>query len=629
MYSKAFRLLGVPIMCAKMRNDDMAKYLYLRSDGRSKNWHVRLTAPQEIHHLLPEGEQQVRKSTGTPDRTKAKAIAARIEAEYRQKWEALRQTLRDVTKSIGLTTTGLTESLISQICGARLESWSFTDDFDRIEQGLDEEDIQDIDAFCQLSDAAMRSILAQGKRSSQWEQVVERVLDWCEDLEYLIEPTDPLFPQLVRRFAETERKANNIIAQRNQGEFVPFPQPEVASATLSAMLGAYTSHKEASSGRKTLTTNLSIWQRFIDFCGDLPLDSITSNHIYRFIEDRLQSKNDPWSQNYATSRAKNTLKEFFGLARTLDLMTVANPVASLEITPKLSAEEAEKRKKPRFPYSSDHLNSLFQSAWYRPRSSEFRGKMRQDLAARYWAPLICLFHGLRVREVVQLHSHDMGISEGVLLMSIQLDLSEAESSQGPKRSLKNESTKRTVPVHPELIKLGFAEFVDSVRQRHAAGAPLFPSAVPNPTDKSPIWGRSYEQSFLRHARERLGFGHGYGNHSFRHAIEDKIRDVQLLHGVWPAGLAQFYTGRKLPRDSDKMFFRLQSSEIDYGKGYNPSHMLEHIQRIQYADVTLPPPFTAWLDGADTTDPKLLRAVQRQWAAQAATKQTPSKRTRSA
>ncbi|MGR5342315.1 hypothetical protein ACPV50_20665, partial [Vibrio astriarenae] len=88
-----------------------------------------------------------------------------------------------------------------------------------------------------------------------------------------------------------------------------------------------------------------------------------------------------------------------------------------------------------------------------------------------------------------------------------------------------------------------------------------------------LWGRAYEQAFLRHVRERLAFGPGFGNHSFRHTIEDKIRDAQLLEGVWPAGLSQFYTGRKLPRDSDKTLLRLQGSEIDYGKGYNPMHMV--------------------------------------------------------
>jgi integrase len=597
-------------VCAKKQNDDMPKYLYKRSDGRSPNWHVRLTPPSEIHHLLPSSELSIRKSTGTPDRKKAQAVAARIEAKYRQEWEALRARIHDLTDKIALPTVGLTDSLITQICGARLASWSLTDNGERIEnEGLDDEELQDIEQFCELSDAAMRSILAKGKRSSDWDDVVENILEWCKNLGYLVETTDPLFPRLVRSFADAEKTAQAIIRQRNAGDAAVFPTPELAKPRLSEMVEAYTAHKEGNVGRKTFTTCLSIWQRFIDFCGDIALDAVTSELVYRFLDDRLHTAQQPWSANYALGRAKNTLKEFFALARTRSMMTSANPVLALEITPKLSVVQAAERARPRHPYSAEQLDTLFASDWYVPTSSRFTGKMRRDLAARYWAPLICLFHGLRVREVVQLHSHDISVVEGVLLMTIQLDLTGTESSDAVERTVKNESTKRTVPVHPILIELGFADFVDTVRQRHTVGAPLFPSAVPDPNSKAPLWGRAYEQAFLRHVRERLAFGPGFGNHSFRHTIEDKIRDAQLLEGVWPAGLSQFYTGRKLPRDSDKTLLRLQGSEIDYGKGYNPMHMVGHIRRIEYKDVTLPPAFATWLAGATAVDPTLLRQNQ--------------------
>ncbi|CAG9179236.1 DUF6538 domain-containing protein [Cupriavidus pinatubonensis] len=593
-------------MCANKTNNDMPKRLYKRSDGRSPNWHIRLTAPTEIRHLLPSDEHEIRRSLRTPDRKKALAVAARVEAKFLQQWETLRATLRGATPDLALQTVGLTESLITQIVGARLVSWSDTDRIERIEQeGLDDESLLEIEQHCAETDAAMRSILAQGQRSSHWESAVENILEWCVDLGYRVDTTDPFFPQLVRDFATVEKQAQAIIRQRNAGETLAFPVPELDQSCLSEMQAEYTTHKGGKVGRKMFTTNLSIWQRFVEFCGDVPLDTVTPGLVYRFLDDRLHADQQPWSADYALGRAKNTLKEFFGLARTLGLMTVPNPVLGLEIQPTLSPEQAEARKKPRFPYSGTQLNALFASDWYDPTSSKFTGTMRQDLAARYWAPLICLFHGLRVREVVQLHSHDIASVEGVLLMKIQVDLTGTESGKGAGRKLKTASTLRTVPVHPTLVRLGFAEFVDTVRQRHDIGAPLFPSAVPNPDGKTPMWGRAYEQAFLRHLHKRLGFGPGFGNHSFRHTVEDNIRDIQLLEGLWPAGLSQFYTGRKLPRDADKLLLRLQGSEIDYGKGYNPLHMVEHIQRIRFEKVTLPPAFTTWLAEQPVTDPQLL------------------------
>lgn len=587
----------------------MSKYLYKRSDGRSPYWHVRLNAPTEIHDLLPADEREIRKSTGTADKHKAKLVAARIEAKYRQEWEALRATKRDTASEGALQAIVLSESLVSQICGARLSIWQYNDDKARLEDGIDNEDLQEMEDFCAYSDSTMRSILAQGRHSPEWEHVIDRVEQWCEDLDYRVDPTDPLFPQLVRQFAATEKQVQHILQLRNQGEAVDFPKPELAKARLSAMVEAYTSHRQHNVGRKTFTTNLSIWQRFIDFSGDTPLDTVTSNSIYCFLEDRIQAEKKPWSQGYAHGRVKNALKEFFALARTLNLMSAPNPVLALEILPKLAPELVAKQNKPRSPYSTEQLSALFASDWYDPAATHWTGKMRDDLAARYWAPLISLHHGMRVREVVQLHSHDFRF-EGALLMTVQEDLSGTESSHLPKRTLKNGSTTRTIPVHPTLIQLGFWDFLTAIQQQHPTGAPLFPSAIPYTDGKNPLWGRAYEQAFLRHVRDRLGFGKGLGNHSFRHTIEDKLKATYLQYGVWPPGLPQFYTGRKLPRDSDKDYVRLQSSEIDYGKGYDAANILDFVKQIAFEDVTFPPPFNSWLDGRSPVSPALLRASQR-------------------
>ena len=129
-------------------------------------------------------------------------------------------------------------------------------------EGLSTEDLEHIDEFCRLSDGAMRSILAQGKHSASWDHVIEQVVEWCIDLGSNVETSDPFFPQLVRQFADTEKQANQIISARNQGENPVFPVIEPEKPRLSAMLEHYTRHRESKVGRKTFTTNVSIWKRF-------------------------------------------------------------------------------------------------------------------------------------------------------------------------------------------------------------------------------------------------------------------------------------------------------------------------------------------------------------------------------
>src|SRR5690606_34571874 len=120
-------------------------------------------------------------------------------------------------------------------------------------------------------------------------------------------------------------------------------------------------------------------------------------HIYDFMLDRLHAAHKPWSEQRAKSFGKRTLREIFGFARTRGLMTVPNPVDALEVFPTLSKADEASRKKPRHPFNSSQLNTFFSSEWYDPyNSNQFRGKMREDLGARYWVPLIGLFHGNRV-----------------------------------------------------------------------------------------------------------------------------------------------------------------------------------------------------------------------------------------
>lgn len=322
----------------------MPPYLQRRGDGKSQNFYVRLIAPKALHPYLSPQERQYRESTGTADLLRAKLIGAELVAKKRREWDEL---LAAFVKTYVPTPATLNDLLIRQICGARLLSWFETDNTERLgEEGLDEEQLAVIESFCQLSDARMRSILAQGKASREWSRVLEDVREWCQVLGYDISHTDPLFVQLVREFAATERRAHNFIAARNAGEN---PSIDVtlptAGVKLSEVAPQYQAYKSKSVAKKSVSKNMSVWQRLVVFLGDKSLDDVTTGDIFQFLEDRLFSKHEPWSQGYVDGHAQRALKEIFSYARTVGLMTAPNPVLGLEATPKLSKSEAELRKK--------------------------------------------------------------------------------------------------------------------------------------------------------------------------------------------------------------------------------------------------------------------------------------------
>ncbi|MGW8391482.1 hypothetical protein [Pseudoduganella sp. HUAS MS19] len=372
--------------------------------------------------------------------------------------------------------------------------------------------------------------------------------------------------------------------------------------------------------RKTQTTKLSWWVALVDFCHNKALEDVSENDIYEFFNSRLYAEQKPWSMGYLP-KVRAGLKDAFGIAKLKNLCS-RNPAGELDLMPKIKAAEEQKRKKPRKAYEVEQLNGLLESDWFNPDATNWRGKMKWDLGARYWAPLISVYHGLRVRETMQLRVSDFGLKAGHLLMAIQVEDTDSDENDEdkddedknnnalPTRRLKNEATRRQVPVHPKLIELGFLDFLELSR-RHGLSAPLFPSALPERSSLAPLWGRSYEQSFLRWVRDSLGYGKGFGNHSFRHTLERCMRQAQLVE-PWPPGLGQFYSGRTLPSDADKRLFLEVSSDRLYGDGFDPATILPWVQRIQYGGIKLPKPFAEWLDGRPAVDSHLVALLDTQW-----------------
>lgn len=598
--------------CDKDRGDALPKYMYRRKDGRSLNYYVRLVAPTEIQPYLDKKDLTFRQSTGTADFRRAKVIGADIIARKLKEWDALRKFQDAKPTPVEIL---LTKPLIAQIAGARLQSWLATDNRARLgEDGLDDDDLAEIVEFCADYDKVLRNVNVQKKGSAYWESVKDSVLDWCLTLEYDVSEKDPQFLDLVHAFAKSEIRAQQFIAARNRGDA---PDDggilQRVGTCLSAMNAEYVEFKSKTVGPKPVSMAISIWNRFIAFKGDVFLDDVTSNDIYQFFESRLFTDKDPWSQKYVDGHAKRSLKEIFALARTRSFMSADNPMSKLEMTPKLSAEEAKKRTNPRFAFSSEQINTLLSSEWYIPDSTQFRGKLKTDLAVRYFGPLIGLLHGTRVREFLQLMTNDVSMADGILCFKFQIiintddEIEQVESASAkkaktrsksgelilPKRTLKNESVIRTIPVHPKLIALGFDEYVEERRRQAGNAAPLFESSVPTPGGKTPMWGRAYEQSFLRYVRDTLEFGSGFGSHSFRHQFEDRIRHAQGTLKSWPAGMAQLLSGRQLPRDADRDIFRDIGSERDYGNGYRPSAALPYINTLNFDDIRFPESFLKW------------------------------------
>lgn len=581
-------------MCATLNQKDVPENFYRPQNGRTLNWYVRLVPPLALKGI--PGVCEYRKSTGTADLRRAKTVGAQLIADKRAEWE---QILSKHKTTVSLRV--LSTELVKHICAQRLYHWMRIDDEARVDgDGYTYTQLSEFTRLCEVTEKSMRSILARGKSSSDWGDALDIIDFWCNQIDTPVHRSDPLYTRLVHQFAEVEVEGATRVIRRFNGEAVNTPvKPEAIGASLSAMTDLYREYKLQSSGGKHVGTSTHVWIKLIEHLGDISLSNVTGHDIYEFLGARMRAPIKPWSMGHAHGFVRRTLREVFALARTKGLLKTSNPIDDLELLPMLSLKEEASRKRPRLPFTDIQLSTIFTSAWYQIDAQNWKGKMARDLGARYWVPLVCLVHGNRVTEVLQLIASDFGLQEGMPTIHFQTDVEgghEDMQAAGVSRSLKNGATQRIVPLHPLLIELGFVEFLEERRKDDGENALLFPSSLPVLGGKTPIIGRAYEQAFLRFVRDKLEFGRGYGNHSFRHQLEDRIRDAQKPGQVWPAGLALAYTGRSRVRDDDLVVIKKEGSAKGYGRGHKPAMMLEYITTLSFDGIKLPPAFKDWSKG---------------------------------
>ena len=114
-------------------------------------------------------------------------------------------------------------------------------------------------------------------------------------------------------------------------------------------------------------------------------------------------------------------------------------------------------KKPKKPieakemaYSCEQLRLIFGCRQY------LEGTFKRS--SDYWLPLLAVMTGAREAELCQLAVSDIGqdIKTGMWLVDL--------NAKGEKK-LKNQSSKRAVPIHPQLIELGLLDYVSLARAR--------------------------------------------------------------------------------------------------------------------------------------------------------------------
>lgn len=193
--------------------------------------------------------------------------------------------------------------------------------------------------------------------------------------------------------------------------------------------------------------------------------------------------------------------------------------------------------KQRRPWSDSELQELFGQPLF--QNYELPKDWRCGKDAAYWIPLLGLYTGARLSELAQLRTIDILRTSEIPSISI--------TNCGENQRLKTNSSKRYIPIHPELIRLGFIEYAESIEKNgHEFLWPNLKQRKNKPGGYFSNWFGKY--------RTRIGLKNGVDFHCFRHTfrsrlveadIPEHVIDTILGHEIKGSTGAKTYTHRTL------------------------------------------------------------------------------------
>ena len=301
---------------------------------------------------------------------------------------------------------------------------------------------------------------------------------------------------------------------------------------ISDVMEAYIRDKRPKKATVALYRRCIKW--LIQVCGDMPIDRYNRDHMLK-LREKLEASPSLRSSrlrgmtldNAASLAADKKLK----LRSAKSVVNVLSPVSTLfryavdnEIIQRNPAHnllpKAKMPPKKRIPFETGDLIAIFNAPIFSGCQDDGHGFAKPGQSHprrhRFWIPLIALYSGMRLNEICQLLTEDVQEVEGVLCILVR---EEDDSGQKvPNKSLKTIHSRRDVPVHHELLKIGFREFV--LEQRAAGELRLFPGL-------SLTAHGTYSDSFQKWFRRYLatvGITHPQKSfHSFRHNFRDRLR----------------------------------------------------------------------------------------------------------
>jgi len=314
--------------------------------------------------------------------------------------------------------------------------------------------------------------------------------------------------------------------------------------------------------------------KFLTECfGDIPIGDITKeksniikSHIKNYPKNR--TKNPKYRDNDFHSLMKmkipqqdiihlTTINKHLGNLSSFMIWCVnngycnTNPFTGMKIKQKKSPRDERDR------FSEKELKEIFSKQNYLHLT-----KVEKDSYSKYWVPLIGCFTGMRCGEICSLYLDNVKEIKGNH-RNKRWCFDILEEPNRPDKKLKNQSSRRIVPIHDTLIDLGFIDFIKLLKkdpERKRVFEELEYREGTYIRSISRFWNNRY-LPLLGIKTDKNGF------HSFRHSFIDTLKQL----GVEPHFINELVGHSQGDISSDR-----------YGNNYNPDILYNKcVKRVVY------------------------------------------------
>lgn len=419
----------------------------------------------------------------------------------RKRWAELHEEFKRIDQTQSIYKTTISASETDYLIGLAIHSRLSADDEIR-NLGVDDDTFTRLEGYAKEAEQSEKLVVSRGQLSPL---AIEIASDWLQSYNYDLDTNSHEFRDFALKFIRAQITATKAIKLRQEGtpsETPPRPSLPTVTSTQANTLEDLRDYwlTQGKRSRATIAEASTIIRKAREFIGELKPHEWRKEHIVLLKDKMLEAGSSPATIN----KGRGILAAIFSCAEKNAKLAI-NPFKDME---KLKVPERIEDS----PYTIAELQSIFNSPvftqGYRPK--RFPGD------SAYWLPLLGLYTGGRLNELGQLYVNDIGTLEGINFIIITPDEETFRSVKDGKR--------RRLPLHPDLISLGFMDYVSKIKaQGHNQ---LFPELKIVRTqgklaDKWGEWWRRYVKTDLGLTRIKQPF------HAFRHTFIEYSRNCNM------------------------------------------------------------------------------------------------------